>query len=111
MRIGQPPPQASIAVLGRVSLLRRSSQPAPLKVSLEVATTLGCLVIQQSYRYQTFKRSSYDVAASADAGRDDSYSSLDQGVLKVVTHLAWETIPNPIIYAGASYALLLAAIL
>ena len=83
--------------------------------------TLGCLVIQQSYRYQAFKRSSYDYAACADAGRDDSYSSLDQGVLKVVTHLAWETIPNPIIYAGASssypclfvshYALLLAAIL
>ena len=48
------------------------------------------------------KSSSCDDAGRADTGRDDSYTSLDSGVLKIVTRLAWENIPNPIICMGAS---------
>ena len=40
--------------------------------------------------------------ARVHAGRDDSYSSLGSGVLKIVTRLAWENSSNPIIYVSAS---------
>ena len=42
--------------------------------------------------------------ARADAGRDDSYSSVDSGILKIVTRLPWENILNPIIYVGTSHS-------
>ena len=71
-------------------------------------------------KYQMSKRSSWDDADCTDAGRDDSYSSLDSGVPKIVTRLVWENILNQIICVAASpflppfsihYALLVSTLL
>ena len=76
-------------------------QPASLKVPLKVDMTLGCLAMYQTYRYQTSKRSSCNDVGCADAGRDNFYNSLDSGILKIVTHLQWVNILNPIICVGS----------